>query len=121
MSLKSKVKSGDVMDGLFPLEVIEINEDTKEYGPVLIFIFKVFKGDFAGRVVKGMATRHEPLSPRCKLYLWGRALAGRKFAENEEIDWGSMLGRQCLGEVKPHETDSGTFERVAKLMPLKLQ
>jgi len=122
MAIKaSQVKKGtEVLTGLYPLELTSLLEEKKEYGEVLIFVFTVTSGDGEGRIVKGMATRHDPLPQRCKLYNWAAALLGHKPAPREAIDWEGLIGKKCLGEIEPKETGSGTFERVKRLHPERL-
>jgi len=121
-SLKSKVKktTEDVLSGLHGLNLMEVQPEKKDYGEVFIFVFKVTSEQGKGRIVKGMCTRHEPLIPKCKLYTWAKALLGRRPQDGEVIDWAALVGADCIGEIEPKETSSGTFERVKRLFPERL-
>lgn len=121
-SLKSKVRKTpeDVLTGLHSLALVEVQAEDKDYGVVYIFVFEVTSEQGKGRIVKGMCTRHEPLIPKCKLYTWAKALLGRRPKDGEEIDWASLVGANCKGEIEPKETSSGTFERVKRLFPERL-
>jgi hypothetical protein len=107
------------VQGLFKVELTGVIPDKKDYGNVLIFAFKICEGENAGRIVKGMCTQYEPLIPKCKLYIWAKALLGRDPKKGEEIDWQTLVGTITLGEVVPKETVSGVFESVKRLFPEK--
>lgn len=121
MTIKSRVKSVKVLDGVYPLEVAKVEKQVKDYGEVLIISFRVISGEAEGRVVKGMATYHDPLTSRCKLYNWAKAILNRRLGDEEIVDWDGTVGNKCLGEIRPRETGSGTFERVVRLIATKIQ
>jgi len=117
-NLKSTVGTRQpALQGFFKIELAGVALDKKDYGNVLIFTFKVYEGEYAGRIVKGMCTRYEPLIPKCKLYVWAKVLLGRDPKRGEEIDWESLIGSITLGEVVPKETVAGVFESVKRIFP----
>ena len=118
--IKSVVSGAQAtIKGLFHVQLGKVDRVQKDYGKVLIFTFSIAEGEHKGRIVKGMCTDYDPLIPKCKLYLWAKALLGREPNKDEVIEWSDLVGAICVGEIVPKETPSGVFESVKRLFPNK--
>lgn len=107
-----------IPESLCHLRFKRFQSKTMGYGEGLIFEFEIIKGEYTGRLVTGMVTRKEPLTPKSKEWVWIKALLGREPMDGEQVTEDTLLDKEAFGMVIQVSKRAGVYNRVDKLMPI---
>lgn len=88
------------------IEEVEYVSPSGEVVPQFQWEFKVIEPPYVGEDIRGRTTQRFTNHPNCKAYQWAMALAGREFADGEEVDLDDLVGAK--GTVFVEHKTAGT-------------
>ena len=108
-------------EGTYMGELIGVSERTMDYGPTLMFSFKILTPDVGdGVILNGLCSANEDgkLLTGSKLYRWLCVLNGANFDDGEEVDPENFVGSRVELIIENTQKNGWEFSNVKTLVRL---
>lgn len=108
-----------IPDNVYEAEVVDIRELELEFGATVAIGFKITEGEYADKVVSGLASKN--ITPKTKLGLWLISL-GFEIEPGKKFEMNDLMGRKAriLTKAKPRVYKEKTISasQVTEVLPI---
>ncbi|CAN5119207.1 hypothetical protein BH09PAT1_BH09PAT1_3990 [soil metagenome] len=111
-----------VPEGLYQAAIVEVKEDSGEFGPYVKVTFEIVKGEYKGIIkmmVASLKMSKSKTGKNSKLYDLVKAATKVEPDTGEEFDTDSLIGKVCQILVKNGKEMEGVlYQDIKDVMPL---